>query len=344
MKVDLSIIVSIYNIEKYLKKAIDSLIIQKDYLYEIILVNDGSTDDCKYICNQYAQIYSDKIIIVNKENGGLPSARKAGLKVARGTYITFLDGDDWIDPDYYYEMLKLALEKNIDIVCGSLMLSYPDKEVEFKNTLTTGVYEGNILEQLKKQILYKAPYYKFGIMPSLCTKVIKKTLLYDYILSIPDNITLAEDAACSYPMLLSCSRLAILNENIGYHYRQRDSSMTYMYDPRKSDKILAVMDYLDTRFEFCFGKYSYQINRFYGQLLLDAVRNEMMSQDALRNKIKKLKPLLNRQYSKIALNDLIGISLPYRFFFELLRRRFFIILYIGYKCFKIIKKQSIKEK
>ena len=226
MKFDLSIIVPIYNVEKYLDQTVQSLLNQKEFNYEIILVNDGSKDACLSICEKYCKENPDKIKVVNKPNGGLPSARKAGVKVAQGEYITFLDGDDWVDNDYYYNMIMSAKEHNAEIVCSSYRFAYPDKEFEDKNAVETGVYTDDELEKVKERILYNKPYYTYGIYPSLCMKVIQKSYLEEYIYKVPDNVTLAEDASCTYPILFSCKRMVVLNENTGYHYRQIVSSMS----------------------------------------------------------------------------------------------------------------------
>ena len=101
----ISIIVPIYNVEKYLERCINSLINQTYKNIEIILVNDGSTDNSLIICEKYKNIDS-RIILVNKENGGLSDARNVGIDNSSGNYITFIDSDDYIDDDYVYTLYK----------------------------------------------------------------------------------------------------------------------------------------------------------------------------------------------------------------------------------------------
>lgn len=129
----ISVIVPIYNVEKYLSKCIESIISQTYKNIEIILVDDGSPDNCGIICDKYAQ-RDARIVVIHKENGGLSSARNAGLDVAKGDFIGFVDSDDWIEPTMYEEMLELMQSKNLDVVeCGINLVSeagitaYPSK-------------------------------------------------------------------------------------------------------------------------------------------------------------------------------------------------------------------------
>ncbi|MDE5548972.1 MAG: glycosyltransferase, partial [Clostridia bacterium] len=116
----ISIIVPIYNVEKYLRKGIESIINQTYTDLEIILVNDGSKDNCLDICKEYANKDS-RIKIVDKPNGGLVSAWKAGVEVASGDFIGFIDPDDYIDEDYYQKLYEAIQSNDADIaVCGAI--------------------------------------------------------------------------------------------------------------------------------------------------------------------------------------------------------------------------------
>ena len=110
----ISVIVTAYNIENYLPRCLDSLLRQSYKSLEIIVVDDGSTDDTPGICDRYAGKH-ENITAVHRENGGPSAARNAGLKIAKGTYIGYVDGDDWVEPDMYRDMLKACLDKNAEI-------------------------------------------------------------------------------------------------------------------------------------------------------------------------------------------------------------------------------------
>lgn len=338
MKYDLSIIVPIYNVEKYLDQTIQSLLHQKEYSYEIVLVNDGSTDACLSICEKYKEETGEKIQIVNKPNGGLPSARKAGVRVARGEYITFLDGDDWVDDDYYYNMVVSAKEHQTEVVSSSYCLSYPDSEIEDYNAINTGVYEGEGLEEIKSKILYNSPYYTYGIYPSLCMKIIHRSRLEQYIYSVPDNVTLGEDAACSFPILFSCNKMVVLRENTGYHYRQIGTSMMNYYDPKKLDRVISVMNYMEGIFAPFYSKYSRQIDMYYTQLIKELVKNELLGNARYEEKKEKISTLVQKEYVTRTLRDLSDFPITYRTFFWLIKKQKFAILNIGYTMYKKIKK------
>ena len=118
MKPKISVIVTVYNIGLFLPKCIDSILNQVFSDFELILVNDGSLDDSYDICLEYKR-KDPRIILINKENGGLLSARKAGLNKARADYISFIDGDDWVDFDFLTSIYRIVELHNVDIVvCG----------------------------------------------------------------------------------------------------------------------------------------------------------------------------------------------------------------------------------
>lgn len=128
LNMKISIILPVYNTEKYLEKCLDSLVNQSYKDIEIVCVNDGSTDQSLIILEKYA-LEDTRIVIVNKENGGLSSARNAGLEVIHGEYVMFVDSDDWIDTDTCEKALNAALSINADVVLWSYIREYPDKSL-----------------------------------------------------------------------------------------------------------------------------------------------------------------------------------------------------------------------
>ena len=122
-----SVIIPVYNVENYIEKCLESVINQTIDEIEIIVVNDGSTDLSKERINKYLNKYKDKIKYLEKENGGLSSARNYGMKFATGEYIAFLDGDDYIELDAYQKMYEKAKEENADMVECDFLWEYPKK-------------------------------------------------------------------------------------------------------------------------------------------------------------------------------------------------------------------------
>lgn len=121
----ISIIIPVYNVEKYLRQCIDSVLALTNKDIEVILVDDGSTDLSGKICDEY-RAKDSRVKVVHKPNGGLVSARKAGFEISRGEYILNLDGDDWIEPDHIESLYNCAIENNADIVSCDYFKDYDD--------------------------------------------------------------------------------------------------------------------------------------------------------------------------------------------------------------------------
>ena len=126
--VKVSIIVPIYQIECYLRCCLDSILAQTFQDWEAILVDDGSKDDCGKICDEYAAIDS-RFRVIHKKNGGLTSARNAGLAIASGEWIMHLDGDDWIEPDMLERLIQKGEDTGADIVMGDFLFAYSDRDI-----------------------------------------------------------------------------------------------------------------------------------------------------------------------------------------------------------------------
>lgn len=136
----ISIIVPIYNVEKYIKECIDSILRQSFYDYELILVDDGSTDSCPQICDAFAK-QDKKIKVIHKPNEGLVSAWKKGLEFVKGEFVCFIDGDDFIDDDYLQTLIN-ALQVDVDLVCMNCRRYFPNGRTEKYsiNSLSEGAY------------------------------------------------------------------------------------------------------------------------------------------------------------------------------------------------------------
>lgn len=124
---ELSIIVPIYNVEDYLEECLESLYNIKNIELEIILVNDGSKDNSFKIMEKFKDMYPEKTVLINKENGGLSSARNAGLKAAVGEYVSFIDSDDFIDVDEFERFFKEGQKDKLDVIVGNMRYYTPEK-------------------------------------------------------------------------------------------------------------------------------------------------------------------------------------------------------------------------
>lgn len=218
-----SIIVPIYQIDRYLGICIESLIKQTYKNIEIILVDDGSHDRCPELCDLYAGKDS-RIKVIHKKNGGLVSARKAGLRAASGVYVGYVDGDDWVESDFYEDLVRTIVSYDSDIVIAGMSRDLFSSSSHITSKIPAGNYQGERLTRLKKNMFVLDRFSRIGISTYVWNKLFKREMLMNYQMEVSDNITIGEDAAVTYPYLMECSRVSII-DNCKYHYRQREDSM-----------------------------------------------------------------------------------------------------------------------
>lgn len=221
---DISIIVPIYNIENKIKKCIDSILNQTYKNFELILVNDGSTDSSLEICNNYKR-KDTRIKIINKKNQGVILARKSGLDVATGKYIIFIDGDDWVDKDLLKILYNEAEKQDCDIVACNPYLVYGNgliKKIrqDFDEDIT---YEK---EEIKKYVLSKF-VGDTGFPVSVWAKIYKRNLFNDYGEYFLKVKFFGEDLALNMEILPKCKKVRVINKAL-YYYRCGGGTTKYM--------------------------------------------------------------------------------------------------------------------
>ena len=212
LKEKISVIIPIYNVEEYLDKCIKSIINQSYRNLEIILVNDGSTDNSLSICNRYKK-NDNRIILINKKNGGLSSARNAGMEVATGQYISFIDGDDYIDLDMYESIYKIIELKKPDIVEVGVNYIYKDR-VDYMKERELTVNNIKALEYfLNRNEIFKA---------MACNKVYKKEVLKK--IKFKEGY-IHEDAFFTYKVFLNAKKISHLGLSKYNYVQQREGSI-----------------------------------------------------------------------------------------------------------------------
>ena len=244
----LSVIMPVYNTEKYLQKSIESVIRQTYKDIEVILVDDGSTDGSGEICNQYAEAYNN-FKVLHQENGGNVSARCRGAKEAMGEYVTFMDSDDWIAEDMYEELMKSAEEEKCDIVSQSGYTVYDNgKCYQVEGTTMLGTYKkGKGYDMFLSKMMYDEGRGCVGIGPSLSHKVIKREILDDVVEKIDKNIVLGGDAAIFYSSCLRAESICII-AGYGYFYRVLGMSVSHSYNVTYFNKIYTLYKYFEKEF------------------------------------------------------------------------------------------------
>ena len=229
----ISVILPIYNVEKYLKRCIDSVIEQTYKNIEIILVDDGATDNSGKICEEYAK-KDERIIVIHKENGGLSDARNAGIIKAKGKYITLVDSDDYIEKDYVEFLYKLLKDNNVKMSICSHTVIYENGTILKKET-----HENSVLDS--KTTLERILYDE-GIDLSAWAKMYEKSL-FDKVLYPKGR--LFEDAATTYLLMDQCKKIAIGSES-KYNYMVRNNSITSAtFSSKKMELIVSTKEMSD---------------------------------------------------------------------------------------------------
>lgn len=208
-----SVIIPIYNVEKYLKRCLDSIKEQEYSDIEVILVDDGSLDSSGKICDEYA-VGDDRFMVIHKNNGGLSDARNVGMKKASGKYIFFLDADDWVSKDCIKKLYQYLKEKELDIVAGGISISYSDGRCEQYTEYGDTVYS------------CKDALYDMGTKKKICVmswnKLYKRSLLDDIYFPVGK---INEDEFVTYKIILRANRIGFLDSNT-YFYYQREKSIS----------------------------------------------------------------------------------------------------------------------
>lgn len=226
-----SVIVPVYKVEKYLSDCIESVLNQTFSDFELILVDDGSPDRCPEICDNYKE-KDQRIKVVHKPNGGLASARRAGIKVASGDYVFNLDSDDLIENDTLECAYKIIKDTNCDIVSFSYRWVKNGKTVNVTNDgLDEGFYdENNIKEHIFPRLLMDKDmnhisYYLSG-------KAVKRALLTPHQLNVSEKISLGEDLCCIVPCYLSAKSVYISKKE-AYLYTVREDSLSKEFNTKQ---------------------------------------------------------------------------------------------------------------
>lgn len=285
----ISVIVPIYKVEKYIRECVESIIGQSYENLEIILVDDGSPDNCPAICDEYAKS-DNRVKVVHKNNGGLMSARQAGLEVAVGDYVTFVDGDDSIEPDMYARFADAIGKYSPDMALCEFYYSFSDRKEPSKQHLEKEFYTKAEMEaEIYPAMLFSGEYYEFGVMPCCWSKLFKRELLERHLYSVDQRIKMGEDAAFTYPCLLEAESLAYISAPL-YNYRQENASMSNSYDANMADTILIPYRILKKSFGKYEGRYNLdrQLNMYLFYLLNVLLRNESKSSNSRTAKYEKM--------------------------------------------------------
>lgn len=233
----ISVIVPVYKVENYLRQCLDSLAAQTLDDIEIIIVDDGSPDGCPEICDEYAA-KDARMKVVHKQNGGLLSARKAGVAASSGDYIGFVDGDDWVETETFMNMHNAIIKYSPDMVLSDFLCDYGDCIEPSDQCFEEGFYDRARLEsEIFPKMLFDGRFYRFGVNPNCWSKLVKRELIEKNLSPVDERIRMGEDAAFIYPCMLDSQSITCVKTPT-YHYRITEQSMSNAYDERLKDIIL----------------------------------------------------------------------------------------------------------
>lgn len=219
----ISVIVPIYRVEKYLDKCIQSIINQTYKNIEIILINDGSDDKSGEICDKFAML-DNRIKVIHKENGGQDSARKEGMKIAKGEYIGYVDGDDWLEPEMYEILLADAKKYDVDVVESGIIDNFGTYEKNRYPYLPEGVYKGEVFEnKVAPVFMYTGSFFEQGITPYLWNKIFKKSVVEKYQLWDDEIQIVLNDNIVTYSTIMNAKSIYIEHKCM-YHYKLNNAS------------------------------------------------------------------------------------------------------------------------
>ena len=291
----ISVVVPVYNAEKYLDKCIESIINQKYSNLEIILVDDGSKDNSLGLCKKYAK--NDKRIkVIPKENGGVSTARNVGIEAASGDFIAFIDSDDYIDENMYFNMIQKASEYECDIVmCDCYKVNCDKKEV-FTHDIRSGFYN--------KEQLYSEYFGKLLMLDSInypptvsnWLMLISADIIKDNKLKYKEGIKFSEDLLFGSQVMYYANSFYYLKGECYYNYTNNPTSVTNTYYEKKWDNFMKLYKekkaFFEMRKDFDFSKQIYYCLLFF---VYNSIINIYESNKSISDKKKDILKILNNK-------------------------------------------------
>lgn len=255
-----SVIVPVYNVEKYLDKCVESILNQTFTHFELILVDDGSPDRCPQMCDEYAKM-DTRVKVLHKQNGGLTSARKAGADAATGKYVVVVDSDDWISTELLYTLNNVIENNKCDVICYKYYLAGKEY-TKVTHKFAEGIYRDKMLDNIRESFLYDPDIsgLNSGSLPySVCTKAVRRALYCECQQLVPDDVIKGEDLIYTLHLIKRCKSLYIL-DFYGFYYRVNQASIMHSYNEKDIAKLHRVAELILALDSF---KREFYINKVY---------------------------------------------------------------------------------
>lgn len=319
-----SIIVPVYNAKEYLPQCVSSLISQTYPHIEVLLIDDGSPDECPALCNAYAAQH-ECVKVIHKKNEGAAYARKTGLEAASGDYVLFMDSDDWLDHDAVSHCMEKALRDDADCVMFGYVREYPDKSIPnplFEQDFSYDAAQSE--ERVHRRIVgmvgdeLREPQ-KIDNLSSFCMRLMKKGAAQKGRFISERRIGTSEDTIFNLYALEGC-RISYINRCF-YHYRKTDTSMIMAHKPDLADKWDVLYDEIQAYIDGS-GKAEEYRTPFLNRVaccMIGLGLNEAGSGENLLKKAAKLRRILNKPLYRQAFRqlDIFYCGLKWKVFFLL---------------------------
>ena len=334
-----TVIVPIYKVEKYLKKCITSILNQTYKDFELLLIDDGSPDNCPKICDEFKR-KDKRVKVIHKKNGGLVSARNIGVKNASGKYICYVDGDDWIRPNLLEEVNKIITDnKDLDMVIFNIERVFEDYNQILDFDIENGLYDKQKLEEyIYPFMMYdnRKSFCKGLIFPAACNKIYRKELLEKHHCK-DERIKMGEDNAFVFECLVYSNKVYFVNK-VFYEYNQLNpTSFNNSYDKNRFENNQLLTSYIEKNI----GNYSKtienQVNAFKTYWLIMAVFHEVKCHRKLFEARKHIKVEIKKNKSLEGIS-FKGLPIFAKGFLLLLKMHLYTLALIGAKI--VNKKRS----
>lgn len=284
--IKVSVIIPAYNIEKYIERCLVSIKNQSEKNIEIIVVNDGSTDDTLKVINEVA-LNDKRFIIIDKKNEGIIEARKSGFDIAKGKYILFVDGDDWISLNTISSLYNYAEINNLDIVVNNAW------STDGINKKAFNTFNENVVDEMRNDPL---KYFLIDqILPSMWGKLIKKEYIIKNNISFVRKLNYAEDLASVAAWFMNSPKVDFIEERYYYYYQRSDS-----ISKKPNEKIIEIIDsvnFIKNKLNECnlLNKYNEEFEKL-------SYRHIFVSKILRINKIYKYRKSVFDGYKKMNIN------------------------------------------
>ncbi len=301
-----SVIVPVYNAEKYIKQCVDSILNQSYSDFEVILVDDGSPDNCPAICDEYAKKDS-RVKVIHKENGGHTSARNCGLEIAKGEYVTFVDSDDYVKQNFLATFADIIDKKDVDIVLSQHFTFDDGKEVLVDNMVCEqGYYDRKRIEKEVFPVLFEDINGKH-LFPFLCAKVYRKSLILPIQLKVDKKIVIGEDGICLKPCIYHANSLYFLEDHL-YGYRENFNSLTKSKKAQNLKEPLYRVQALEKRMNLDEYDFKMQLYRTTLHSLFYVVCSQFYRKEKYKIIVKDIKENLKEPFYKECIKKCVSKS------------------------------------